>query len=246
MNMSDMVTPSSHTPGLFARVIGVIFSPVETFKSVVAAPRPVGVLFIVCLVIGLSAGLPQFTETGRRASLDMQVQSIEQFTGQPPTPEMYAQMESRAAMGAYMSMFGVFLAVPVITLFFSALYWALFNVILGGTATFGQVVGVTAHATVIGALGALVSTPIQLLQGSMSMAGPFNLGALVPMLDPGSGLAMFLGGVTFFGLWESVVTGLGLSVLYKRAPTGLIITVLAIHLGLAALRTVGFSAFMGR
>jgi hypothetical protein len=211
-----------------------------------SAPRPFGILFLVCLVIALSTTLPQFTERGRRAMLDMQVQQVEKFTRQPVSPEMYAQMEAGAAWGPYWTLLGVFMAIPVVVLIFAALYWALFNATLGGTATFAQSLGVTAHSSVIGAVGALVSAPVQLMQDTMSPAGPFNLGALVPMLDPDSRLGALLAGLTFFGLWECVVVGIGLGVLYKRRSTGIVLTVLAIHLSLAALRTVGFSVLMGR
>lgn len=243
--MTDTAATTA-TPGLFGRAIGIIFSPTETFKSVVNSPRPAGILFLVCLVMGLATGGPQLTAAGKRAALQMQVEQVERFTGQPVTPEQYTQMERGASFGAYITMGSMFVAIPVMTVLFSALYWAFFNIVLGGSAGFGQVVSVTAHSQVITALGALLGAPIQLLQGSLSQAGPFNLGALAPMLDPGSGLALFLGSVTFFGLWQSVVGGIGLGVLYRRAPAGIIIGLLVIYLGFTALFTVGLSSVMGR
>jgi hypothetical protein len=243
--MTDTGTAAHTGPGLFARAIGTIVSPADTFRAVIARPRPVGILFLVCLVFGLATGGPQLTEAGKRASLEMQVQQIERFTGRPVTPDQYVQMEQRVAYGAYATMAGVFVFIPFMTVLFSALYWAFFNIVLGGSAGFGQVVTVNAHSQVITALGALLGAPIQILQGTFSQAGPFNLGALAPMVDPASGLALFLGTVTFFGLWQTVVGGIGLGVLYKRAPTGIIIGLLAIYLGTTALFTVGLSSVMG-
>lgn len=244
--MSDMVTTEPPVLGLFARIAGIIFSPTATFKSVVAAPRSVGVLFIVCLVMGLAAGGPQFTDAGKQAALDMQVRQIEQFSGQPVTPEMYTQMEARAGYGAYVSIASMFVVIPVMTLVFSLVYWAIFNIVLGGTATVKEVLAVTAHASVIGALGALVALPIQLMQGTFSPYGPFNLGVLVPMLEPTNRLAMFLGGVTVFGIWQAIVTGLGLATLYKRSPAGIVVAMLLIFLAITAFFTVGISLAMGR
>lgn len=244
--MSEMVTAQPADLGVFARIAGVIFSPTETFKSIVARPRPWPVLFIVCLVVGLSVAGPQFTEAGRQAALAMQVEQVERFTGNPVTPEMYAQMEGRVQFGAYASIIGTFVFLPVATLVFSALYWALFNVVLGGTATFGQVLGVNAHAQVIAGLGALISAPVQLLQGRISTAGPFNLGALVPMLEPTDRLVMFLSAVTVFGLWQSVVTGLGLGVLYQRKPTTIVVVLIVLYLAITAFFSVGIPALMGR
>src|SRR5688500_2511542 len=89
--------------GLIARAIGIILSPKATFEEVVRAPRPFGILFLCSLVIGISQGAPQFTERGRQAALDMQVQQVERMTGRTVTDEMYQQMEGRSRLGAYFS-----------------------------------------------------------------------------------------------------------------------------------------------
>ena len=44
-------------PGLVARAIGILTSPRATFEKVVANPRPVGILFLVAVVIALGAGI---------------------------------------------------------------------------------------------------------------------------------------------------------------------------------------------
>ena len=46
------------SPGLFARAIGVITSPKATFEQIVKNPKPVAILFLVALVIAISAALP--------------------------------------------------------------------------------------------------------------------------------------------------------------------------------------------
>ena len=93
---------------------------------------------------------------------------------------------------------------PVMSLLITGVLWVVFNAILGGTAGFKSVLTVVTHSQVIGALGAVAAAPIQYLQGIQNMAGPFNFGVLVPMLDPGSFLALFLGGVSVFVLWFQV------------------------------------------
>ncbi len=50
----------------------------------------------------------------------------------------------------------------------------------------------------------------------MSTAGPFNLGALVPFLDPDNLIAKTLGSTSLFTVWGLLVTGIGLGVLYRR------------------------------
>lgn len=244
--MSDTSHDTNPPRGLFSRAIGVIVSPTETFRSVVSHPRAVGILFLVCLVMGLATAVPQFTEAGQEAALAMQVEQMERFSGQPVTTEQYVQLERAVSFGAYASIGAMFIFIPVMTLIFTALYWAFFNIVLGGSASFGQVLAVNAHSQVILALGTLIGAPIQMMTGTFSQAGPFNLGALAPMLDPSSGLALFLGALTFFGFWQTIVCGIGLGVLYRRRPTGIIVGLLVIYLGVTAIFTVGLASVMGR
>lgn len=244
--MTEAPADGAVDKGAIGRAIGVLVSPGATFAAVVKEPRPAVILLIVCLIIGLATGLPQFTARGQRAALDMQVQQIERFTGQTVTPEMYSQMERRAQYGGYLAMGSVFIFVPVVTMLFGALYWAIFNAILGGTATFKQVLGVVAHSQVIGALGAAAAAPIQYAQGIQSVTGPFNLGALVPMLAPDHPVAQFLGALSAFTVWQLVVTAIGLAVLYRRRSTGIAVALITAYILLTAGFTAAFSSLTGR
>jgi len=225
--------------GLLARTIGMVTAPTDTFRAVVSSPRPFGVLLLACVVLVLATAGPQFTARGRQAALDMQVQQVEKFTRQPVAPQAYAQMERQAErFGPYFAAIGTFVFVPVMSLFFTALYWVAFNTILGGTAAFKQVLAIVTHSQVITALGAAVTAPIQYASGVNTPTGPFNLGALAPMLDPNSFLATFLGMLTVFQIWAVVVTAIGLAVLYNRTRRNVTIALLAFH----GLVMAGFAA----
>lgn len=231
-------TASVPSQGLIARAIGVIVSPKATFQGIVADPRPFGILFLVALVIAVAQGAPQFTEAGRQAVRDAQYRALEQ-SGREVTPEMQAQLETFGRFTPYMTIAGAFIFLPVVSLIIAGLYWGLFNTVLGGTAAFKQVLGIVTHSQVIAALGVLIGMPIQLMQGTFSPGGPFNLGALAPMLDSSSQLYRFLSGISVFSLWGVFVTAIGLAVLYRRKTTGIAIALLAILL----LITYGFSFF---
>jgi hypothetical protein len=244
--MTETPQPQPANPGLFQRIIGVITSPTATFGQVVENPRPAGVLLVVAVIISLATGLPQFTEAGRQAALQMNVSTMERFTGQPVSDEAYAQMESRSHYGGYFAIGGSFVGLPVVALLITALLWVVFNTILGGTASFKQVLAVQTHSQVIGALGALVGAPIQLAQGTVSVGGPFNLGALASFLPENSPWAAFLSAVSVFSLWGIVVTAIGLAVLYKRKSRNIAIGLLVAYVALTAAFTVGLSGLMGR
>ena len=226
--------PSAPAPqlGLFARILGVITSPRATFESIVAYPRPVGVLFVVALAVALASGLPQFTETGRQAVLEAQIRSIEQFTGQPASPEQIERMEQQSRYNGPIAVVFTFIILPVISLLIAALYWAAFNAVLGGTAAFKQVLAVVTHSQVIAGLGAVIGTPIQLMQGTVTNAGPFNLGALAPTLEEGSTLSSFLGAISVFSIWGVFVSAIGLAVLYRRKTGPIFVILLLLFLAL--------------
>ena len=71
------------------------------------------------------------------------------------------------------------------------------------------------------------------MQGKFSAGGPFNLRALVPMLDDQSALARVLGFTSVFMLWGLVVTAIGLSVLYKRKTVIIAIALIVIFFVIA-------------
>jgi hypothetical protein len=233
--------------GLLTRAIGIITSPKKTFENVVAAPRPAAMLLLVALVIGFGSVAPQFTENGRQKMLEMQIKGAEkgaELFGRPLPPEVYTQMEARSHSVGWrlVGVINPLIGLPIWALILAAIYWAVFNTVLGGMATFKQVLAIVTHSQVIGALGMLAALPIYIFgSASITMSGPFNLGALAPMLDEGSKLATFLGSVSFFGLWGVIVTGTGLGVLYKRNGRTIAIVLIVVYLAI----TYGMSSLFG-
>jgi predicted RND superfamily exporter protein len=238
-------TPAVQDPGLLARFIGIITSPKATFATVVALPKPFGILLVVAAIMAVFTGGAQFTETGRQAVLDMNVQMMERF-GQQVTDEMYTAMERQATFGAYWTVISQFIFLPIMALFFAGLFWGVFNALLGGSATFKKVLAVVTHSMVIMAIGAAIAVPIQLAQGQMTITGPFNLSVLVPMLDENSFITRFLSGINLFTLWHTVVVAIGLGVLYRRKTAPIAITLLVVYGVVVVIGVSIFSMFMGR
>jgi len=242
--MSESESAPAADKSLFSRALGIVVSPGETFEVVTRFPSWATMLFLVCLVVGLSAGLPQFTERGRQATIDMQVRQIEQQGGTVPA-EAYDRMRQMAPYFPYFAIGSVFVIVPVFTLLFTGVYWAVFNTLFGGTAAFKQVLAIVAHSQVISAVGAIAGAPIQYAQGTQTPAGPFNLGALAPMLDPASPLANFLASISVFTVWQIIVSAIGLGVLYRRRSTGIAIGLIVAYLLITAGFFAGMSALRG-
>ena len=225
---------------LFARAVGVITAPRATMERIVAVPRPVGVLFLVALVVALAAATPMFTAAGQQAALDNVVQARID-AGRPMSPEEISGMERFAPYFGYFTVAQIFIGLPIISLIIAALCWVIFNTILGGTASFKQVLAVVTHSQVIGAVGAVIGAPIQMMQSKFTAGGPFNLGALAPMLDEKSALARLLGATSVFTIWGLIVTGIGLAVLYRRKPGNVAIGLIVAYLLIAFALISAFS-----
>jgi len=245
--MTDAPASPPPTLGLFARTVGVVTSPAATFADVVRSPQPAAILLIVSAVIAIAVTVPQMTERGRQAALDMQVRMMEGMMG-PLDDDVYTQLEERSHSnsGHVLRIIGTFIWMPIMATFFAALFWGLFNVLFGGGATFKQVLGIVTHSMVIMALGAAVTAPIQMMQTTFTLTGPFNLGVLVPMLDPESFVARFLSWTSAITIWQTIVLAIGLGVLYKRKSTGIAIGLLVAYGLLVAVGVAIFSAIMSR
>lgn len=241
--MTEQATAPVPAKGLFARAIGMLFSPRATYEAIVAHPKPVGIMFLAVFVIALTAAGPQFTDTGRHLVVDAQVKASE-AGGRTMTADQVAALEKMSQYFAYGAFVSVFILTPLVVMFFTLIYWVIFNAIMGGLATFRQVLAVVSHSMIISAVGGAIGAPIMLAQGKISNAGPFNLGALAAGADPDSFFRHFMGGISIFQIWGIVVTAIGLSVLYRRKTGGIAAVLMLVYLAFTAVAAYFFGRFM--
>jgi len=231
--MTDAAPSPQPLPGLLARAVGIVVSPKATFEQVVQTPRILGMLALLTITTGIGSSAFTFTAAGQQAVVDMSAQQIERFTGQPPTDDQMAAIEKRAPYQGYFSLVGSLVVIPIICAVEAGILFLIFNVILGGTATFKQVYAVVTHGALITILGLGVAVPIQFARGVISMTGPANLGVLFPMLAENSVLSSFLGLIDFFRVWWVIVISIGLGVLYRRPTRGIALTLFGLYLVIA-------------
>ena len=198
---------------LLARLVGVIFSPQATFTRIVARPRWIGALAVVTVVVSLVTFAFLSTEAGQTAWLDQQVRQSEAF-GRAVDAEQYSQLEKIAPMVGYIGGGTTLVMVPIISMVLSGILVAVFNALLGGSATFKQTAAVVAHAGAISLLQQLFIFPLNYARESMSSAT--NLGLFVPFLDESNILSRFLGTIDLFIVWWLIVLAIGLGVLHRR------------------------------
>jgi hypothetical protein len=231
--MTDAALSPPPLPGLLARAVGVVVSPKATFERLVQTPRILGMLALVTITVGIGSSAFTFTAAGQQAIVDMSAQQIERFMGQPPTDDQMAAIEKRAPYQGYISLVGSLVVMPIICAVEAGVFFLIFNVILGGTATFKQVYAVVTHGALITVLGLAVAVPIQFARGVISMTGPANLGVLFPMLPENSVLSSFLGTIDFFRVWWVITIAIGLGVLYRRPTRGIALTLFGLYLVIA-------------
>src|SRR5205085_6647681 len=118
---------------LAARFFGIITSPKETYRSVVAHPAWFGMLALICAVMAILVGGYLFTKVGQQAWLDAATTSS--FSG-PASEQQYAAMEKFAPYVGYIAVVQMLLGVPLMMLITAGILFAVFNAALGGTATF--------------------------------------------------------------------------------------------------------------
>jgi len=234
-------SPAAPAPkSLVARFVGVVFSPQETFRSIVAHPKWLGMLVVIILLmtVGMFAFLT--SEVGRAAFLD-QLSSGGPF-GQPPSDEQFRQIEQMANVMVYTTIGGQVVVIPIWYVIMAGVLYAVFNAGMGGTATFKQLITVVVHSGVVGVVGQLFVLPLNYVRGTMTSAT--NLGALLPMLPEGSFVAYLFAAIDVFMIWSVVVLAIGLAVLYRRRTQPIAITLLSIY-GIIALIIAAVRTFMG-
>jgi len=211
---------------LLARFIGIVTSPKETFQSVAAAPRVLGMLLLVATLTAFFTALPMTTEAGRQAALDNQVQQMQSF-GFQVNDQMYENLQKGAGRLPYTTGISILVMTPIIAALFAGILFAIFNAALGGEASYKQVYAVYIHSGVIGVVSAIISGAVNYFSGRVGSVT--NLGALLPMLPEKSFGANLLGTVDIFIVWSVVVLAMGLAVLYKRRTQPIAITLLSIY-----------------
>jgi hypothetical protein len=249
--MPDTFTPSlpatsapPRDPGLPARVVGVLVSPRDTYASVAARPRVLGVMVLVVAVTTAVTGWFLSTEVGRDAlldRLDASLAFIESVTGRPTPPEVWEQMEANVGTQIYQQALGQVVVIPVISVAIAGGVLAVFNAILGGEATFRQALAVVAHSGVVVMLQTLFVTPLN--YANRTLTSGTHLGIFVPFMSDTNLIYQALSWIDLFRIWWLVNLAIGIGVLYKRRTTPIAIGLLGSYLVLVLIIVGVIAAF---
>jgi hypothetical protein len=231
--MTDTTTPKATVPqlGLLPRVIGVIFSPRETFAAVVARPTWLGAMFVAVVISGAGQFALLSTDIGKDLALDQQVSAVEAF-GITMSDEAYAQMERGMDNARYTGPIATLLFTPLIIAISSGILHVMFGLVGGGNGTYKQVYAVSAHSAIVSALQIVFTTAVTLAAGRAAGA---NLAVFTPTLEDTTFVYKFLSYIDLFYVWSTFVTAIGLGVLYKRRTSPIAMILLGIYFVIAGI-----------
>jgi len=188
----------------WGRLIGVLFAPEKTFRSIAARPTwllPLIVMGALAVVAGWA--VQQRSDPSEVAKLQMERMGIEL------NEQQRADMEERMAeQGAVQQKIGLAFAPVAIALgivIIAALFLVAFK-LFGSDIDFKQSLAAAGHAFMPSVVASLINIPLILSRPSISaeqvLAGGVLVSSLRPLAPEGSAvLGSLLGSLDFFSLW---------------------------------------------
>ena len=193
-------------PSLPARIAQVFFSPAALFDKLKARPAWIGAL-VTIVVVSLIVQILFPEELLRQLVMEQLGDNPEQ-----------AQIDAAMRLAGIFRYVGPVVFTPILAVVLVGLVLLIWNLILGGEASFAQTMSISTHTLFIPTLGGLLTVPLMIAAGDATVA--LSLDLLLPGLDEEGFLYGFLHGLNLFSIWAAVVLGIGVSRLYPKATVG--------------------------
>jgi hypothetical protein len=211
MATTTMPAPEAQAPiNHFGRIIGVFFSPTQTFASIAQRPSWLAPLLLM-VILGTCVGALMNTKMNWGEYIRHKAEENTRFS-------QLSEEQKDQALGGQIKFWSTFsygvgvVAVPISALIFSLIYWGAFNLFRGAGLRYGQAFGITTHAflpTVVSSILALIILPLK----TYGDVDPENVVAtsLRAYLPDGAPKALVaLGGsLELFWIWFLVLVAIG-------------------------------------
>lgn len=203
--MSDATTvPTADAGSLPRRLVQVFAAPAALFDRLRERPVWLDVLILLVVVSVVSNFL--VPEEAIRAMLESRM---------PPDADP-EQLDQMVAFSRVWGRVLAFVGTPIMIAIVAGFAILVFNVLLGGEATYRQLFSATTHTFVIYTAGALLALALSAARGELVTP---SLDLLVPGLSEGY-LFRLLRGVNLFSLWSAIVLGIAVSRIYPKRSAG--------------------------
>jgi hypothetical protein len=246
--------PEAAPQNFFSRLIGVWFSPGETFAEIGRAPR----VLIPTLLVMILAALSSYMMTERIGYENIVRKQMESVVSAGFMSEVQAEEAIRQATAPSAVMRGKIqgvataaISILIFLLIVAGLFKA-FSAIMGAQNTFKQVFSVTAYSFLaIALIGTLVLAISIYLKdpAEIDMFNPVgsNLGAVLALMEVSlpkfvMGLASF---IDVFSIWRLFLLAIGYSAVSRKMKAGTAATFVVILYVIGALIGAAFASMLG-
>jgi Yip1 domain len=231
------------------RLIGVLVSPVKTFRSITARPTWAAAL-VALLIVTTLVGVLANQRIDKNDMRQMVRERIEKSRGGQATPEQMEQAMVVTEKMSSVTRWLIPLFAVVIYLVVAALFFGAFHFFGGSDIPYKTSFAVTLHSFLPGLVAGLLTLPVILSREHVNLKAAqsgnllaSNLGAFAPE-SLGTAARSLLSSLDFFALWSVVllVIGYRISAKVSTATAATVVVVLwalyvAAKVGLAALFT---------
>lgn len=203
---SDASVEEQGIPSLPVRIVQVFVSPAALFDGLRRQPAWMGAMLGL---IGISIALQLLTPVivPEAVLRNMMEAQFERFVQDPALLEQ--QVDGAMSQGPIGGIVAVLIGTPIVLSLIAGLLLIAFNVILGGEASFKQLLSAGAHAFYIGTAGGVVSIGLLAVGAEITTLSP---GLFLPEME--GFIGRFLNGINIFSVWICGVLGVAVSRFY--------------------------------
>lgn len=217
---ASVQAPAPENIGSVGRIFGVLFSPKETFKSIVQRPTWLLPLVLVVLLSLVVIGI--FSHRGGWLPyLQKQLANNSQF--QQLTAQQQQQRLAVALKYTPPFVYGELLVVvPIVLIVTSAVFLAVFNLVSGTQLKFKTCFAIVSHAWVPGIISGILGIVVMLLKDPATVdlqnIVVANASAFISS-DAARWKIMLLSSIDIFSFWEMFLMAVGFGVAAPRKLT---------------------------
>ncbi len=231
------VTVTGEKMSIGKRIINIYLSPVEFFKNLKDHPTWL-VPYILTILVAIL-----FSLSTKDIMLDFQKEAIYNSKRIPEEfkDKAIERMENKSDTRRYIETIGgTTVSLTVILLVAAGAFWIMGNFVLGGEASYKQMVSMYSWVGMIGLLESLIKLPLVLAKNSIHVYT-----SLAVFMDPSkyrTPLFMLLNAVDIFTIWRIALWTIGFGMIYNfsrgKALSGVLVLYALYLAGSIALATI--------
>lgn len=213
--MATVTTPAAQAPepesgGAIGRILGVYFSPKETFESIARRPTWLVPVLLLCLAsLGVVAGFSQ--RNGWPSYFKHQMESNSRVQQMPPDQQQ-RMFEAQLKWGPRVAYLQVVIVPFILVVALAGIFLGMFNLVIGTQLNFKTSLGIVSHAYLPSFISGLLGVVIVFLKDPSTVdlqnIVASNAGAFLSSEAPRWQVAL-LGALDLFSFWTMILLAMG-------------------------------------